>query len=116
MVIDTDSRVHIFYETASQTTKELQSEIVVVLGVIFRLFRDKDKVIITLNRIHNLSGATGGFDVEIITVLANKKDLEEFDKSIIEMSQFWSKLLFFRRATNDVFFNAKIPLPWKLVA
>ena len=115
MVIDTDSRVHIFYETASQTTKELQSEIVVVLGVLFRLFRDKDKVIITLNRIHNLSGATGGFDVEIITVLANKKDLEEFDKSPIERSQFWSKLRFFRRATKDVFFNAKIPLPWKLV-
>ncbi len=115
MVIDTAVRVHVFYETAAQTTKELQAEIISVLRVIWYLFIDKETVIITLNRIHDLSGATGGFDVEIVTVVTNRKDFEEFDTGAITVNQFWSKLLFFRRATNDKFFNNKVQLHWKLV-
>ncbi len=115
MVIDTDPEVHIFYETIAQTSKELQSEIISVLGVIWHLFMDKERVLVTLNRIHDLSGTIGGFDVEIVTVVAGRKDFEEFSRNTITKSEFWSKLIFFRRATNDKFFNKKIQLSWKLV-
>jgi hypothetical protein len=115
MAIDSDKKAHIFYETAAQTTKELQSEIVTVLGTICYLFIDKERVIVTLNHIHDLSGTTGGFDVEIITAIAERRDFEEFNKSVITKNQFWSKLLFFRRATNDRFFNNKTKLVWNLV-
>ncbi len=115
MVIDTDPEVHIFYETISQTSKELQSEIISVLGVIWHLFMDKERVRVTLNRIHDLSGTIGGFDVEIVTMVAERKDFEEFSRNAISKSEFWSKLSFFRRATNDKFFNEKIQLSWKLV-
>jgi hypothetical protein len=115
MVIDTDPEVHIFYETIAQTSKELQSEIISVLGLIWHLFMDKERVLVTLNRIHDLSGTTGGFDVEIVTVVAGRKDFEGFSRNEITKSEFWSKLRFFRRATNDRFFNKKIQLSWKLV-
>jgi hypothetical protein len=115
MVIDTDPEVHIFYETIAQTSKELQSEIISVLGVIWHLFMDKERVLVTLNRIHDLSGTIGGFDVEIVTVVAERKDFEEFSRNTIKKGEFWSKLSFLRRATNDKFFNKKIQLSWKLV-
>jgi len=115
MVIDTEKKTHIFYETAAETTKELQSEILSFLGAVCHLFMDKERVIVTLNRMHDLSGTTGGFDVEIITIVANGKDLEEFGKEETSRNQLWSKLAFFRRTTNDRFFNNKIQLQWKLV-
>jgi hypothetical protein len=115
MVIDTDPGVHIFYETIAQTSKELQSEIISVLGVIWHLFMNKERVLVTLNRIHDLSGTIGGFDVEIVTVVAGRKDFEEFSRNAITKSEFWSRLSFFKRATNDKFINEKIKLSWKLV-
>src|SRR4030042_1966663 len=114
MVIDTDAKVHIFYETIAQTTKELQSEIISVLGAVWHFFMDKERVIVTLNRIHDLSGTTGGFNVEIVTVVSERKYFEEFNRSTITKNDFWSKSSFFRRAANDRFFNNKIQLPWKL--
>ena len=114
MVIDRDAGVHMFYETIAQTTKELQSEIISVLGVVWPFFMDKERVIVTLNRIHDLSGTTEGFNVEIVTVVSERKDYEEFSRNKAK-NEFWSKLSFFRRAANDRFFNNKIRLPWKLV-
>lgn len=115
MVIDTEKATHIFYETAAETTKELQSEILSVLRAVWYLFMNKERVIITLNHIHDLSGAIGGFDVEIITIVANRKDFEDFSKDAISRNQLWSKLAFLRRATNDKFFHGKIQLQWKFV-
>jgi hypothetical protein len=114
MVIDTKPQIHIFYETIAQTTKELQGEIISVLEEVGHLFSEKAKIIVTLNRIHDLNGTASGFGVEIVTVVAETKDFEEYAKSIIDKKEFWSRLGFFRRAGNDVFYSTKVPLSWKL--
>jgi hypothetical protein len=114
MVIETEPQIHIFYETIAQTTKELQSEIISVLEKVGSLYGEKARIIVTLNRIHDLNGATSGFGVEIVTVVVSTKDLKEYTKSVMKKSQFWSTLGFFRRAENDVFYSRKARLSWKL--
>lgn len=115
MVIDTEKQTHLFYETVAGTTKELQNEILSVIKVVSSLFLDKDRVILTLNRVHELSGTSSGFDVEVITVIAYKIDYELFRQDKLNQNDFWSKLVFFRRPVNDKFFNNKARFAWKLV-
>ncbi len=115
MVIDTEKQTHLFYETVAGTTKELQSEILSVLKVVSSLFLDKDRVILTLNRVHELSGTSSGFDVEVITVIAYKIDYELYRQDKLNQNDFWLKLVFFRRPVNDKFFNNKARFAWKLV-
>lgn len=116
MVIDAKQQIHIFYETIAQTAKELQSEIISVLEKIGRVFSEKERIIITLNRVHDLNGTTSGFGVEIVTVVAKTKDLEEYARSTINKNEFWSRLGFSRRAGNDVFYSTRVPLSWKLAS
>ena len=92
MVIDTEKQTHLFYETVAGTTKELQNEILSVIKVVSSLFLDKDRVILTLNRVHELSGTSSGFDVEVITVIAYKIDYELFRQDKLNQNDFWSKL------------------------
>ncbi len=115
MTVDTDLRIYIFYETIAQTAKELQSEVISVLDVVCDLFFDKQKIILTLNRIRDLSGTVGKIDPEIVTVVVETKDFDEYKKNQISKSEFWSRLTFFRRAMNDKVFNMKKPLIWKLI-
>jgi len=115
MVIETEPNVHIFYETISQTSKELQSEIISFLEVVRPFFSEKKRIVATLNRIHNLSGNTSGFNIEIITVVAKTKDIEDYTNRIMDKKEVWSRLGFFRRARNDIFFSNKSRIAWKLV-
>lgn len=115
MVIETEPRVHIFYETISQTSKELQSEIISFLEIVRPFFSEKKRIIVTLNRIHDLSGNTSGFNIEIITVVAKTKDLEDYTNRIMDKKEVWARFGFFRRAHNDIFFSKKSDIPWKLV-
>ena len=115
MVIDLESRTHIYYETIAQTSKELQNEVLSVLNVVCDLFFDKQKVLITLNRNRELSGTIGEIYPEIVTLVVEIKDFDEFRKRQIDKSQFWGRLKFFRRALKDRYFNAKIPIQWKLI-
>lgn len=115
MVIETEPFVHIFYETISQTSKELQSEVISFLEVLRPLFSGKKRILATLNRIHDLSGNTSGFNIEVITVVAKTKDMEDYTNGIVDKKEVWARLDFFRRAHNDVFFSNKSPIQWKLV-
>ena len=115
MVIETEPQVHIFYETIAQTSKELQSEIFSTLEIVRHFFSEKKRLIVTLNSIHELSGTTSGFDIEIITVVAKTKDLIDYKKHILDKKEVWARFGFFRRARNDIFYTNKSGIPWKLV-
>lgn len=114
MTIDSGSTIHVFYETISQTAKELQNEALSVIGVVCDLFFDKQKVIITLNKIHDLSRTRAFVEPEIITIVIDMTDYEIF-KIKNNKAEFWQKLHFFRRAINDKFLNKKAQINWRLI-
>ena len=111
MVLDQNSSIHIYYETVSQTTKELQSEVVSVIRIVCELFFDKERIILTLNKMHNYTGTVGPVEPEIITVVFDMKDLHDCKSR----EALWTKLRFFRRIMNDRYLNNKARLPWRLV-
>ena len=114
LVCEEKSRVHIFYETISQTSKEIQSEIFAMLETFRLFFGEKKFIYVTLNRIHNLSGTTSGFNVEIITVVAETQVLNSYAQDK-DKKKAWRNFQFFKRAVNDVYISKKMRVPWKLI-
>jgi hypothetical protein len=103
--------VHVFYYTISQTSRELQDEVISVIRVIGELFFDKKRIIPTLNKMHDYTGTLGPVESEIVTVMFNMEDLSKFETK----ADLWNKLHFFKRARNDMYLNIKVPIVWRLV-
>jgi len=114
MTIAEEKQVHIFYETISQTTRELQQEIVDVLGSVWRFFTEKEVVVLTINRIQNPAGTIGQTDPEIITVASRKEDVKEFQKRILSKRELWRRLGFFRKLKIDQFQKFRRRFNWPL--
>lgn len=115
LVIEEKIKVHIFYETIAQTAKEIQSEILTMFEKFRLFFSEKQWIFLTLNRIHNLSGTTSGFNVEIITAVAETKVLNKYTKDR-DKQEAWKTFRFFKRAVNDVYLSKKASVPWKLIS
>lgn len=111
MVMEQNSTVHVYYDTISQTSKELQDEVISVIRVVGELFFDKDRVILTLNKMHDYTGTLGPVESEIITVVFKMEDMSKFETK----AGLWNKLSFFKRAINDKYLNNKVPIVWRLV-
>jgi len=111
LVIDEESKICVYYNTFSQTIKEIQSEVMSVTRVVCELFSDKERVILTLNKVHDYTGTIAPVEPEIVTVVFEMKDWSK----ISDKTQFWNKLHFFRRILNDKYLNGKAPIRWRLV-
>jgi hypothetical protein len=111
MVMDNEKTIHIYYETIAQTAKELQSEVISVIRAVCELFFDKERIILTLNKIHDYTGTIGPVEPEIVTVVFDIKDLNNARSK----AELWAKLRFFRRMMNDRYLNNKARLDWRLV-
>jgi hypothetical protein len=115
MLIDEGRRIHVFYETISQTRKELQNEIVAVLEKIWNLFPEKKIVILTTNKIHDPRGTIGESDPEIITVGSKREEFEGYQQESIDKRELWNKLVFFRKVSTDQFHKIRVKANWPLV-
>jgi len=115
MVIDERRRIHVFYETISQTRKELQHEIIAVLEKIWSLFPEMNVVILTTNKIHDPRGTVGESDPEIITVGSKREEFEEYQQERIDKRQLWNNLVFFRKVSTDQFHKIRVKVNWPLV-
>lgn len=114
MTIDEGERMHIFYETISQTRKEIQKEIIAVFENIWNIFPEKEMVILTTNRIHDPRGTIGEQDPEIVTVVSKRKEFEEYRQKRIGERELWTKLVFFRKIRVDQFHKIRIKFDWPL--
>ena len=114
-VIEEGRRIRVFYETISQTRKELQWEIASVLEKIWSLFPRKNLVILTVNKIHDPRGTVGKSDPEIITVGSRREEFKEYQQGKIENREFWNGLVFFRKVSKDQFHKIRIKIDWPLV-
>jgi len=114
MIIAEDERLHIFYETISQTRKELQQEIIAVLENIWNIFPEKEMVILTTNRIHDSRGTVGETDPEIITLISKKKDFSKYRQEAIDRRELWKSLIFYRKISIDQFNKIRTKFDWPL--
>lgn len=116
MVIDESARkqTHIFYETISQTRKELQNEVFSVIEIIWNIFPEKEIVILTINKIHDPRGTVGKTDPEIITVVSRKKEFDEYQQKAIDKREFWNKIVFLRKIIIDQFQKIRTKINWPL--
>jgi len=114
MAIDEGERMRIFYETISQTRKEIQKEIIAVLENIWNVFPEKKTVILTTNRIHDPRGTVGEQDPEIVTVVSKREEFEEYRQKRIGERELWTKLVFFRKIAFDQFHKIRVKFDWSL--
>ncbi len=111
MVLDQGLMIHVYYETISETTKELQSEVMSVIKIMCELFYDKKQIILTLNKIHDYTGTNAPVESEIITAAFSMDDLNK----VKTKADLWNKLRFFKRRVEDIQFNDKVPINWQLI-
>jgi hypothetical protein len=106
MTLESTSKVNIYYETISQTPKELQNEIISVSSIISELFSEKEMICITVKKIHDYTGTVAPVEPEIATVVVHMEDYQKF-KEMSDKSELWSKLHFYRRSYADKCINGK---------
>lgn len=114
MVIEVQTLTHIFYETISQTAKELQREVIAVSAVACDLFSNKERVFITMKKMHDFTGTVAPIEPEIVTIIVSVKDYNDF-KANQDRTAFWNSMQFFRRPTSDKYFNNKVRIDWRLI-
>jgi hypothetical protein len=106
MTIESASKVNIYYNTISQTQKELQNEIILISCVVAELFSEKEMVCITLKKVHDYRETVAPIEPEIATVVVNIDEYQKI-KETNDKSELWNKLHFYRRSYPDKYLNGK---------
>lgn len=115
MTIETDARIHVFYETIAQTKKEIQNEILAVIDKIWNVFPEKDRIVLTLNTIYDPRRTLGDTDPEIMTVISGRNEFKEYQREDINKGEFWMKLVFLKKGRLDQFHKVREKFNWPLV-
>jgi len=115
MVIDEKEHIHLFYDTLSQTVKELQKEVLTIIPTVGELFPKKEIIFLTINTVHDYRGTRGTIDPEILSVISKKMNLKKYRKKEISKEIFWKNLTFLKKRKINQFIKFREKYLWRLI-